>query len=300
MTTKKTTNAAPDSITEKAMLASLSISYWTGKASDDQVEDELTTKHSTDRDVHEYKKRLIKAEAINQFKAVRSRARAYHLDKTLPWIDGGTRILPAALYFDYAAAMGKFREEYNEEVRKFIKNYPQLKLEAKKRLGTLFKETDYPAVESLPRKFGWDFHVFPIPAAKDWRVDFSNSKEGAQTRDEMMKQVDQKVKEALHLATRDLWTRLHTVIQSLAEKARDPDAKFKNSIIGNIRELIELLPKMNVTGDIELEKMRQRVEKELCKIDPDELREDEKTRKQTSDAADKILKAMAGYVGGAK
>jgi hypothetical protein len=282
----------PSSITERAMLVNLSISYWTGKASDDSVTDELTKSHETDRDVHDYRKRLVKAEAIGKFKAVRSRARAYHFDKTSPWIDGGTRILAAPLYFDYTKAMHEFKAEYETQVQQFLANYGKLKGEARKRLGTLFKDADYPTPEGLRRKFGWEMRVWAIPTGDDWRVDL-----GDKSAAEMQKQIEAQVKEAMALATKDLWKRLHVVVEALALKMKDADPTFRDSIIGNIKELVGLLPLMNVTDDPKLEAMRKKVEVELSSLNPDELREDPKARKKTADAADAILKTMAGYIG---
>jgi hypothetical protein len=284
--------ASTSALASKAMLVNLSISYWTGKATDDSVIEELTTAHSTERDVHDYRKRLVKADAVNAFKAVRSKARAYHMDKTLPWIDGGTRVLPAKLYFDYAAKMSEFHEEYNGEVANFLKIFPKLKDEAKKRLGTLFKETDYPTAERLKQKFGWDMHAFPIPAKEDWRVSL-----GGKADAEIQKQIDDKVREAMVLATRDLWRRLHEVIQALSTKMREADPKFRDSIIGNVRDLLKVLPDMNVADDPELETMRKEIDAKLADVSMDALRDDPKARKKTADAADEILKKMAGYIG---
>lgn len=77
---------------------------------------------------------------------------------------------------------------------------------------------------------------------------------------------------------------------------------FHNTLIDNIREVVEILPKLNITNDPELEKLRQRVDKVLCQYDPGELKPtsksfDPKKRKQAKRDADAILKAMAGYTG---
>lgn len=279
-------------VAERAMLVNLSISYWTGKASDDQVVDEISAAHAADKDVHDYRKRLVKAEAVNKFKAVRSQARAYHLEKTLPWIDGGIRILPAALYMDYVAKMHEFHSKYDEEIAAFLRAYPGLKVEARKRLGSLYREEDYPTPESLLRKFGWDLGVFPIPQKDDWRVNLGNKE--AET---IRSQIEERVTAALSMATRDLWKRLYEVVRALAEKMAEAEPKFRDSIIGNIRELVGMLPQMNITDDPKLETMRRQVDEQLAKLNPDELRDDPKARKKTRDAADKLLEAMAGYVG---
>lgn len=284
-----------NTLNEKAMLISLSVSYWGAKVTDDSVVEELTTGHQTEREVHDYRKRLAPAEEVRKFKVVRSRARAYLRDKTLPWIDGGTRILPSPLYLDVAKKLREFHTEWESVVSEFFRKFPAIKAAEKKRQGSLYNDDDYPTVDSLRRKFGWDVSVFPIPSKDDWRVNVGDKEAVA-----IKKQIESRVKEALSVATKDLWRRLHEVVESLAKKMRESDPTFRDSIIENIRDLVGLLPDLNVADDPRLEEMRRKVEAELAKLNPDELREDGKMRKQTADAADAILKAMSGYVGDVK
>lgn len=281
------------SIQDKAMLVSLSISYWTGKASDERVVDEISVKHKSERSQSEYRKILVHPDAINEVKAVRSRARSYYFDKTLPWIDGGTRILPSAFYMDFAKKMHEFRGEYEVAFGAFVKKYTALKGEARKRLGSLFKDDDYPSTDAIRSKFAWDMSVFPIPAKDDWRVDL-----GGDAESKIKKQIDERIKAATELATRDLWKRLHEVVKALAAKMRESgDPVFRDSIISNIKELCALMHHMNIDNDPELEKMTKRIQADLGKLNPEELREDKKARKKVADTADEILAKMAGYIG---
>lgn len=275
------------------MLVSLSISYWTGKASDDRVIDELSAKHGTEKDAHEYRKILVQPEAINKVKAARSRAREYFFDKTLPWVDGGTRILPSAFYFDYAEKMHAFKGEYEQAVEEFIKSYSRLKGEARKRLGALFVEEDYPTVERLRRKFGFSDRVFPIPGKDDFRVDLGGKAEA-----EVKKMIEDSVRAATEVATRDLWQRLYGVVEALATKMKEADPTFRDSIVQNIREICAVMSQMNVAGDVKLNEMTSKVLEELGKISAQELRDEPKSRKKVADSADAILAKMAGYIGG--
>jgi len=283
-----------DTLKDRAMLVSLSIGYWNGKVKDDSVVDELSTSHGTDKDVHDYSRRLVKAEALKEFKGVRSRARSFLKDQTSRWLDDGTRIMAAPLFLKMMEKMHTFKIEWDNSVAEFVRKFPSLKAEEKKRQGSLYNEGDYPTADSLRRKFSWEFRTFPIPSKEDWRIDLGDKT------NEVKAQIDAAVIEALQLATRDLWTRLHEVVKKLAEKMAEADATFRDSIIGNIQELVAILPTMNVANDPKLEDMRRQVEEQLAKLNPEELRDDPKARKKTKDAADKLLAAMASYVGGGK
>lgn len=282
-------------LNEKAMLVSLSIPYWTGKASDERVNEEITRKHQTAADAHEYKKILLHPDAVNKVKATRTRARTYFFDQTSPWIDGGTRMLASALYLDVAKKMHEFRGEYESEVAELVRNYSKLKGEARKRLGSLYRDEDYPSESELRRKFGWEMKVLPIPSKEDFRLDLGDKATG-----EIRKQIEASINAAAALATKDLWLRLHTTVEALAEKMREADPTFRDSIIHNIKDLCALLPKMNIADDPKLEEMRRKIETELASLSTAELREDKKARKKAADSADELLKKMAGYIGETK
>jgi hypothetical protein len=287
-----TAAAVEKAITERAMLVTLSIAYWTAKVGDESVVTELTNKHKTERSAHEYKKVLIDPAPLNVLKAIRSRARAYHFNITRPWIDGGTRVLPSAFYMEYAAKIQEFRNEYETACADFFKNYPKYKGEARKRLGDLFDEADYPTAEALRRKFAFDMRVLPIPAAGDWRVDL-----GAKGNAEMRKQIEATLLQAAEVVTMDNWQRLHAVVSHLAERVKTSDAVLRDSLVINIKEICAVMDKMNITGDKALAAMTKTVEKELCSIDVAAMRDDPALKAEAGDAADAILAKMAAYIG---
>ena len=288
-------NPKQQSLTERAMLVSFATSFWSGKATDDSVEDELTKSHGTEKDVHEYRKRLVKPEDIKAFKGVRSRFRAYLKEKSSPWLNDGTRVLAAPFYFEIVKKEAEVRAEWDKVLADFFKKYPTIKAVAKKRMGSLYKEDDFPTVESLKKRFDWQFVVTAIPKKEDWRVDLGEKESAA-----VQKQIEQKVQEAMTKVTADLWDRLYEVVEKFVIKMKNSDATFRDSIIENIRELVSILPQMNITRDPKLEKAVTDIQASLCKFNPDELREDPKMRKQAADAADDILKTMAAYTGGGR
>ena len=82
----------------------------------------------------------------------------------------------------------------------------------------------------------------------------------------------------------------------MAERLNDKDATFRDSLVGNIISLVQLLPKLNIAEDQELETMRQHIEAKLTKASPDELRNSRHIRRKVAKEASAILDAMSGYV----
>ena len=105
---------------------------------------------------------------------------------------------------------------------------------------------------------------------------------------------------------RDLWERVHSAVSRMSRNLNsygtDPATgrivhPFRDSMVENLRALVEVLPKLNVSGDPHLDDMRQRLVQALCPHDAQELRDDAGLRRSVASEADAILDAMADYVG---
>jgi hypothetical protein len=67
-------------------------------------------------------------------------------------------------------------------------------------------------------------------------------------------------------------------------------------MITNIVEIIDVLPKLNIAGDTELDRMASEVRHSLI-VDPKDLRKSETIRSETARAAVDIVQRMAAYMG---
>jgi hypothetical protein len=140
---------------------------------------------------------------------------------------------------------------------------------------------------------------------KDFRVDLGD--------DEVKRiraEIEHDVKEATQVAMNDLWERLYQAVSHMAERldgtakyrgikskrAKTKDKRFRDSLVENLVDLVALIPKLNLTDDPKLEDIRRRIEKELTKFDPEDLREDKALRSKAKRSAEDILNAMGGYI----
>jgi len=94
----------------------------------------------------------------------------------------------------------------------------------------------------------------------------------------------------------DLWNRLYRVVNHMAERLADPENKFKNSLVDNIVDLCDLLPRLNITSDPKLEKALLEVRQKLTAYDSQTLRDSNDIRSQTALEAQKILDKMKHYL----
>jgi hypothetical protein len=82
----------------------------------------------------------------------------------------------------------------------------------------------------------------------------------------------------------------------MVERLSDPDAVFRDSLVGNIVRLTDLLPRLNLHDDPALEAMRRQIEASLCRYSPAQLRCDKQVRRQAATEAQNVLDAMSGYL----
>lgn len=277
---------------DEAMIVRLSISQWTARKFDRGVTQKVANDYGTTADVGRYNKILVAQDAIKEITQTVSNVRAFHYENTLPWDDAGGRILPSANFLVYSKRMREFKAEFDKAVQAFVSNYDEYRGEARRRLGGMFKLGDYPGHLEVRRKYSCSTDIEPIPSSTDFRVSVS-----VKDSNRIKKELEARVKEREAEAMKDLYFRLNKVIGHFYEKLTDGDAIFRDSLVENVVELVNLLPRLNVAGDPELEKIRKETQKKLCAFEPEQLRGDVEARSKAADDAKAILDKMAGYIG---
>lgn len=306
---------------KKAMLATLSISRWGARTSEDDAASEIQTKHKAKSDVVNVTKRLLARPAMAKLTKLTGNARKYHRKMTKPWLDKGTRVLPVMIYPTYKTAMEKFRDDFDKAVMEFCKEYPRYIGEAKDDLGTLFVDSDYPSADSIVTFFAFDLVLVPCPDSADFRATMD-----ADLMKDIKAELDTRMEQQLKVALRDTGLQITEIIGKLAERLKaykpsqekpEPAAKNGNgkkgkkvvkkkkegkqdrlydSLFEHVTELADMIPAFNLGNDPKLTEIHKQIVKELCGQDVKALKEDAKLRKQVAMSADKILKDVSAFL----
>ena len=277
---------------EKAMFVSLTISQWSARKYDKKISKEIDRLYNAE-EAGRFNKRLLDCSELKNIYNIAQRIRTWHYQNTLLWLEG-QNILPSANYFDYMKQFRDFKNEFDPAVKKFINRYQAMKKEAKKYLNGLYREDDYPGIHSLKSKFKCDVTISPMPSSDDFRISLSKSEIKKLSED-----YENKIKHRLSLSAKELWKRVYDVTKNLLNQLEGAGGKGKYirpGLITNIQELIVLLPKLNITGDQNLENMRRELEAKMVGKDAPTLNENEGLRKSTAKDVNDILKRMKGYV----
>jgi hypothetical protein len=275
-------------ITERAMLAAIHISVWTAIKHDRKVSREVAEQHGAYAGAGRYNKQLLReAERLESLRSLSGQIRQYFYKITLPWSDEGYRLLPAHFYFELTTKMREFEQAFAQQVEEFLAVYPSYIEQVRPELNGLFREEDYPSTDKLRNKFGVKLEVLPIPSGNDFRVTLSEEEQARVARN-----IDESVRQSLQKGTEDLWTRLKVVVSHMIERLNEPESRFHASLVTNIGELVDLLPRLNVNQDEELNRFAEEIKNRLCGFTARELKKNEILRAATANDAAQILGEM--------
>lgn len=280
----------------RAMLVALRISTWTARKLDKRVTARVNAQHGASQDAGRYNKNLLgDAEEYRDLMRVAQKARDEHYKNTLEWPDEGWRLLPTSNFMPYTERLRELRREFETALETFLAVYPSLVERARVRLNGMFRPEDYPPVHALRNKFRFETEFGPVPAGSDLRIALPQEQ-----LDQLVASVEARAHNATKRAVQSAWRRLHECVEHIHERLADPKNIFRDTLIGNARELVDVLARLNVTEDPDLERMRREVEERLTSYDPQALRDQPELRSQVAREAEEIMSRMAGLYGGGK
>jgi hypothetical protein len=281
------------SLSERAMLVSLNIRRWAAALTDKKITAEVASHHAVnEKRAGRYRKNAIDIKAPT-FEAVGSAAselRNKHYFYTLPWSQDGARILPAAMFEEYSTETRTLRAVLDRAVAAFVEDYPALKRAARLELNGMYNEEDYPT--NIAAKFGVDVVMMPLPDAEDFRATLS-----AAAVAEIKQGIAAELQNTMQVAMREPYERLYTHISRMVARLSDQNGVFRDTLVTGLSDLCAVLPGLNLTNDPQLEDLRQRAERMIANIDPQELRDVPAVRRNVARQAAEIKHLMAGYMG---
>jgi hypothetical protein len=199
--------------------------------------------------------------------------------------------LPATLFINYKSELGQYEKMFYDAVESFLVEYDDLVTKSAFQLGDLFNREDYPHVDKVRSKFGFNYSFSPVPESGDFRVDI-----GEQGMAELRGQYESAFNDRLKDAMREPWEKLHKNLVHISEKLTDIEGdddskkRYHDTLITNPLELCELLTKLNVTNDPKLEEARRQVELTMLGANIESIKEDAHTRNELKSKVDNILK----------
>jgi hypothetical protein len=112
------------------------------------------------------------------------------------------------------------------------------------------------------------------------------------------REIDESVRQSLNRGTQDLWVRLTEVVTHMVDKLNEPDSRFHASLVTNVFDLVDLLPRLNVNQDEELNRFAAEIKERLCTFSAHDLKKNGNLRVATATDAAQILSQMDAVLRG--
>lgn len=290
-------------LTHDAMLVTLRLHGWSGRRYDRKASQYVAVHHDAATTAGRYNKHLLPKAALAALNATQNETRKTHYHHTLPWDDVGARLLPVANYERYTRALDSLIERMFAERERFLADYDQHVERAQLDLGQLFRRDDYPSREELRGRYAANYRIVPVPDSGHFLADL-----GAGETRRVRRDIEQHVQQRLNGALGDLYRRLGEAVGHVCERLGDDEngkpKVFRDSLIENLRELVDIVPRLNLFGDRQLEHLCQEVKHRIAAVEPDVLRPfsasgkfDPAVRRRVKRDAEDLAAHFAGYFG---
>ena len=79
----------------------------------------------------------------------------------------------------------------------------------------------------------------------------------------------------------------------MVDKLEEPDSRYHATLVTNVADLVELLPRLNVTDDAELNRFAAEIKNRVCCYSAKDLKKNEDLRVSTAGDAAQLLSQMA-------
>lgn len=284
------------SLSTSAHLVNVTIKTWTATAQNKRISNEVTSAKNADADAGRFTQNLLA-------KAPEHRALCNHRQTVYNWLQrctydwaGDWRILPGFM-------IERFKREYDAHVatfddlkQKFFAMYPSLISDAAFRQGDMFDRSLYPEVRELDGRFTMKLFISQVPA-NDFRSAISDV-----IAEDLRNHYESQVNSIVHQMVDDVKAQLVSHadrLRNVCTDARDEEdgtvkrKKIYESTVENVRSMIGLLDKFNITQDPELETARRALEGVMQGVSLEDLRESAAVRSEVKDGLDEVLSMFA-------
>lgn len=257
-----------------------SLSIWTARKKDKGESAKVTeTNHAKAGAANVYKALLPENPKLEAIQKWANGFRDFIYTNTLPWDDGGWRIGQVSRHMEFMQKAGDKMREGEGLVEEFLADYAVAVENAKFTLANLFDAEDYPGVEEVRTKFRFTLDVQTLPNVEDFRVIEGVPQEEVEKLVGVAKNsVEARVKAAMDVAYEKLYEVVAKMASTLTAYSDGSIKKFNDTLVGNIAELVEAMPALNITGDAKLASLAAQAQ-ELAQYAAMDLRKNPEVRK---------------------
>ena len=180
---------------------------------------------------------------------------------------------------------------FETAVNDFINDYHFEVAQMQATLGDLFDPNDYPSETSLRNKFAFRLSYSPVPEVGDFRVDVP-----AEAMADLKTQYEADMHHRMSTAMLDIWERCRKALANMSERLDYTDKSsrkiFRDTLVDNVIEIVDIMRISNITQDVHMTAVADKLDRALRGVTPDGLREDAGLRREVKTSVDEVLKTL--------
>lgn len=216
-------------LSELSILLHLKISKWDGEVSDQRALAAVAKAFHGNTSSDKYRKSLFIDDPLKAVDKAAGRIRTNFYKWTLPWSDGGGRLVPSLDFRDFAKEHAGLVSDFDFEVNEFLVAYDEHKDRARSAKGDLYREDDYPTVSELHDRFRVSLQTLPFPSVSDFRIEAPE-----EIITDLKQNMDATVIEVTHTVAETVQGRIMERLQRMHE-AFDADKRFTKSLFEELQ-----------------------------------------------------------------
>jgi len=224
--------------------------------------------------------------------SVRTQILAYWRNVSLPFPEPGIRLIRQDMIEAFSQQLTTFRQELDESVRQLESRYDELKSAARRRLGSLYNASDYPATLRGWFDVSWDFPSVEPPNYLHRLAPQLYEREAAR--------VAARFDEAVQLAEQAFTEELAKLVSHLTERlSGGDDGKpkiFRDSAIENMREFFDRFRQLNVRSSEQLDALVSDARSIVSGVQPQQLRDDAALRQEIATQLSTVQATLDGLL----
>lgn len=260
-----------------------------GSIADKKTTDEILEKKKAKKDRGSFRKKLFVD--VKSLKAVTNKMYHEYKMKTTAW-EEGKRLMPVQFFEEITKLHRDCSDELEQALIEFSKNYESFKEQAKNELAELYDENEFPTFGEFKRKWKIRLDFFPIPESNHFIL-----KAEKNLLNEMKKSFEDAINNKQLVAIEETKSRIFETINKIIERLSDKNMKFSRQgkeVMDTVRELVDLLPVLNLFDDANIIKMIQDLKESLYEVTDEDLKNKTKRKKVLTETK-KLLDKMSDY-----
>ena len=237
-------------------------------------------------------KKLYPKEALLDINHEFTEARKYHNSVTVPYNYRGSSLLMTKIYPTYITRMNTFKTNIGEKLKVFKTKLEEYKAE-QKALSPVYKESDYPTPEELNEIVKFEIIPDPISTTDHFVLQDLHDDQITEIKEASERASNEKLEEGM----KKIYKRVYDVVKSMAVTLKDQEkTKFHETLVGNVQEMVELLPLLNITEDPKLEDLRTDLKIYLSTYETKVLKSNKMIRDTVAQDADRIAREIEAFM----